>query len=159
MGVRLLLVAVALAGQSDTTSTAERSDFVRQAIEDRFKAANIPDFDLLQGSRRIAIREEMPQAKGSVARAALPRIDGYEFYLIATDAAQAEADRTGRNVYFITVDRPSIAGESATVSLGVDLVFPKDPKVVKLCCCSGDGEFRRVQGRWIFVRWTDRICS
>ena len=65
MGLRLLLVAVALAGQADTTSTAARADFVRQAIEDRFRAGNIPDFGLLEGSKRIAIREEMPQAKAA----------------------------------------------------------------------------------------------
>ena len=43
--------------------------------------------------------------------------------------------------------------------MGVDVTFPKDPKIVKMCCCTGRGEFRRVNGRWTFVKWAETICS
>lgn len=88
-----------------------------------------------------------------------PQREGYEFFLISIGTAQAEADKSRQEVRFITVDRPSITGDAATVSVGVDLVLPREPRVIKLCCCTGYGEFRRTNGRWTFVRWAETICS
>ena len=101
----------------------------------------------------------MPAAGLKLGRGALPQREGYEFYLISEGAAQSEADRARQPVTFITVDGPSISEDTAMVSLGVDVVFPREPKQTKLCCCTGRGEFRRAEGRWTFVKWADIICS
>ena len=138
---------------------AEIDAFVKQAIEDRFAAKNIPDFNLLGPGTKITIREEMPAARMRLGKDALPERPGYEFYLISQAATQQQADTTQRELSFIAVDGPSITGETAVISLGVDVTFPTDPKIAKLCCCTGRGEFRRVNGRWTFVKWADMICS
>jgi hypothetical protein len=138
---------------------AEIETFVKQAIEDRFAAKNIPDFNLLDKGTRVAILEEMPAARMRLGKGALPERAGYEFYFIALAATQQQADTMQRPVPFIAVDGPSIAGDTATLSMGVDVTFPTDPKIVKLCCCTGRGEFKRVDGRWTFVKWGQMICS
>jgi hypothetical protein len=138
---------------------AEIDTFIKQAIEDRFAAKNIPDFNLLDKGTRIAVREEMPAARMKLGRDALPERAGYEFYLIALAATQQQADTMQRPVPFIAVDGPSITGDTAAISMGVDVTFPTDPKIAKLCCCTGRGEFKRVNGRWTFVKWADMICS
>ena len=140
-------------------ATPDVEVLVKQAVEDRFAAKDLPDGNLLGNATRIAIREEMPDAGLKLSRGALPQRDGYEFFLISEVAAQAEADRVGRAVYFITVDRPSIIEDTATISLGVDVVSPREPKTIKMCCCTGQGQFRRAGGRWTFVKWAQMICS
>jgi hypothetical protein len=132
---------------------------VKQAVEDRFAARDLPDGNLLGKATRIAIREEMPEAGLKLGRGALPQRDGYEFVLISVVAAQAEADRIGREVHFITVDRPAITEDTATISLGVDVVSPREPTSIKMCCCNGVGQFQRAGGRWRFVKWAQMICS
>ena len=140
-------------------ATPEIEVLVKQAVEDRFGARDLPDGNLLGKASRIAIREEMPGAGLKLSRRALPQRAGYEFFLISGVGAQAEADRVRRAVYFITVDRPSIIEDTATVSLGVDVASPREPKTIKMCCCTGQGQFRRDGGRWTFVKWVQTICS
>ena len=172
-GLLLIAAAVAFGGQSasggdrhgvqaqppELMATPEIEVLVKQAVEDRFGARDLPDRDLLGKATRIAIREEMPEAGLKLSRGALPQRAGYEFFLISEVGAQAEADRIRRAVYFITVDRPSIIEDTATVSLGVDVASPREPKTIKMCCCTGEGQFRRVGGRWTFVKWARTICS
>jgi hypothetical protein len=172
---RLLLIAatVALTGQfawsgdqrrveaqsSARMAAADVELLVKQSVEDRFGAGDLPDGNLLGKATRITIREEMPDARLTLSRGALPQRAGYEFVLMSETAAQAEADRVGRPVFFITVDRPSITDDTATISLGVDVVSPREPKSIKMCCCNGVGQFQRAGGRWTFVKWAQMICS
>jgi hypothetical protein len=172
---RLLLIAAAVAlvgpgpesgarlavfAQSpDRMATPDIELLVKQSVEDRFGASDLPDGNLLGKATRIAILDEMPEAGLKLGRGALPQRDGYAFFLISGAAAQAEADRVGRPIYFIAVDRPSISDDTATISLGVDVVSPREPKSIKMCCCDGVAQFRRAAGRWTFVKWTQMICS
>ena len=172
---RLLLSAatVALAGRfawsgdqrgveaqsSARMATADVELLVKQSVEDRLGAKDLPDGNLLGKGTRIAIREEMPEAGLKLTRGALPQRDGYAFSLISNAFAQAEADRIGRPFYFITVDRPSITDDTATISLGVDVVSPREPKSITMCCCTGQAQFQRSGGRWTFVKWGQMICS
>lgn len=169
----LIAVAVALVGQSvwggdrhgvqaqspERMATPDIEEMVKQAVDDRFSARDLPDGNLLGKASRIAIREEMPEAGLKLSRGVLPQRAGYVFFLISEVGAQAEADRVRRAVYFITVDRPSIIEDTATVSLGVDIASPREPKTITMCCCTGQGQFRRVGGRWTFVKWVQTICS
>jgi len=140
-------------------ATSEVHMLVKQSLEDLLLGKRVPDGNLLGNSSRIAIREELPRAKLRLGREALPQRDGYEFYLITEIQAQTEADRTRQAVHYITVDQPSITADSAVLWVGVDVTFPSEPKVVKLCCCTGHGQFKRTEGRWTFVKWSDITCS
>ena len=154
-----LPVLVAADRQSFPRASPDIELLVKQALEDRFAAGNVPDRNLLGASRRIAIREDMAQARLTLGSAALPQQEGYEFYLLSTTAAQAEADRTGQHVHFVLVDGPAISADLGVVWIGVDFVAPRDRKMIKLCCCSGRGQFRRIDGRWTFVKWLETVCS
>ena len=74
-GVRAFSQAAAAGGAS-----ADIETFVRQALEDRLAAQNLPDGGLLRRSSRIAVLEDMPKAGLKISQEALPRRDGYEFY-------------------------------------------------------------------------------
>jgi hypothetical protein len=162
----LVMWSAALCGLRQATAqsatrpaAADIEVLVKQALEDRLEARGLPDGNLLGPTRRVAIREEMPSAAMRLGPAALPRRDGYEFYLISRAAAQAESDRSNQRLYFVVVDSPQIEGDVATISLGVDRVAPFEPMVVSVCCCTGQGRFQRTNGRWKFVTWAGMVCS
>jgi hypothetical protein len=138
---------------------ADIEALVRQALEDRLAARGLPDGHLFGAATRIPIREEMPRAAMRLEPGALPRRDGYEFYFVSVAAAQAEADRSKQRVHLIIVDSPQIAGDVATISLGVDLLMPSEPDVMILCCCRGNGQFRRKNDQWTFDKWIATVCS
>src|SRR4029450_5888669 len=112
-----------------------------------------------RGYTKVAILDELRTTKMKLGPAALPKREGYEFYLISAATAQTTADSSGKLVHFLTVDSPNINGETATVRLGTDVAFPQQPNLGKMCCCSARGEFRRVSARWTFLKWTEFICS
>jgi hypothetical protein len=170
--MKTLLIAVSIIGCAASWSYAlhplqnqlrpagrEIDELVQQALADRFRARDIPDLAMLSDQTRIAVREELPLAGLTLGPAALPKIDGYEFHLVSASGAQADADRTRRDVPFITVDRAAISGDAATIWIGADVAAPADPAVVKMCCCEGQAEFERRGGRWMFVKWTITKCS
>lgn len=131
---------------------------VRQVLEERLVAGDIPDIGLLRGAKRIAIRSELPKSQLVLGEAALPQRDGYEFRLISTSEATAEAERTKAWVYFIAVDRLERSQETVTMWLGTDFIAPAEPRIMKTCCCERSVQYRRVQDRWAFVSWSVGIC-
>src|SRR6185295_7336624 len=96
---RLVLIAAVVgcvqAQLPERMATPDIELLVKQSVEDRFGASDLPDGNLLGKATRIAIREEMPEAGLKLGRGALPQRDGYVFSLISGTAAQAEADRVG----------------------------------------------------------------
>jgi hypothetical protein len=136
-------------------------ELVRHALEGRFGARDIPDLPLLgKDSKRVAVRSDMRSPAVVLGPAALPAREGYEFFLVSEAEAQKEADRTGAFVHFIDVNGARIAGDTATIWLGVDFVFPRDKKLIKMCCCRGQAIFHREAGRWTFVKYADYpICG
>jgi hypothetical protein len=133
--------------------------FVKAALTDRFQANDIPDFKILGTSYRIAIRSTMPEAAMTLTDAALPAVNGYQFFLLSPADAQTAADRRHESVSFITVDRPRIEGDRASIWLGVDVAEPADSNMIWLCCCRGEAEFRRTSRGWSFVKWGTTRCS
>jgi hypothetical protein len=132
---------------------------VRQAIEDRMAAQNIPDLDFRRPSPTLLIRREMPRAKMMLGPDAVPQVSGYTFLLRTNTELQLEAEQTHTSTMFIIVNSAGITGNTALVDLGTDVVFPSVPKVSKQCCCVGNGRFNRVGSRWVFERWVDMVCS
>jgi hypothetical protein len=174
LAFRTLIVAAVLAFVQAHTPTLQRpdpsskspdyggdvGDLIRQVLIDRIAAKDIPDFGLLRGATRIAIRSDGLGFGVTLGKDALPTLEGYQLRLISSEEAKAEADRTQASVYFIAVDGLTVSGDTATLSIGVDFAMPPNPKLVKMCCCSRSLEYRRVNGRWVFVRWGhDGLCG
>ena len=152
----------ARAGREQTwtqPASDEIQALVRAALEDRLRANDIPDLNLLQGSRRIGVRGVMPRAQRSLSDSALPRLDGYELFLLSPADAQGAADRRNETIEFITVDDPAVGPERATIWIGVDTAVPAKSGLIKLCCCTGQAEFRRNGDGWTFVKWVSMVCS
>jgi hypothetical protein len=163
-------VAAALRAQGDVArqaspastfrpAGAETEMFVRQALEDRLAAGDLPDIGLIGQSKHIAIRRELPKAGLTLGPGALPKHDGYDFQLISAAEARSGATRTKRTISFVAIDEPVITGDTATIWLGADLASPDDPTLVRMCCCQGKARFSRAQDRWAFVRWDIVECS
>jgi hypothetical protein len=139
---------------SQIQAADEVDALVRQVLADRIAAKDIPDFGLLLGAKRIAVRSD---GIGGLAlgKDALPALEGYDLRLISTGEAQAEAERTQTLVHFIAIDGFQIGRDIAGLWIGVDFTMPTKPGIVKMCCCSRSLEYRRVEDRWVFVRWGD----
>ena len=140
-------------------ASPEIEDFVRQAIEDRFKAGDIPDLGLLDARAHVPLLRELPRARLQLSHRALPVIDGTTFELMGLDEARLRADRTRAAVAYLTVDDPRIDGDTGSLRLGADLTMPAKPGGVKTCCCVGRAEFRRAQSLWVFVKWSAMTCA
>jgi hypothetical protein len=146
--------------QKTNPPAAEADALVRQVLADRIAAKDIPDFGLLRGAKRVAVRSDGVGLGLALGKDALPALEGYELRLISTTEAQAEAERTQASVYFIAIVHLQIGGDTAGLWIGVDFTMPTDPKMVKMCCCSRLLEYRRVEDRWVFVRWgNEGRCS
>jgi hypothetical protein len=138
--------------------TSEIDGLVRQVLADRIVAKDIPDWNLLRGETRIAIRSD--PIRLPIGKDALPALEGYELELITAEEARAKAERTRENVRFIAIERLQIQGDKASLWIGVDVTIPPDPNLIKLCCCSRALDYRRVADGWVFVQWSDmRRCS
>lgn len=165
---RALIVAVLLAlahaytlakqGTDSSSKAQGNADdvnaVIHQVLADRITARDIPDFGLLSGAKRIAVRSGAGLSL-ALGKDALPVIEGYELRLISSEEAQAEAERTGTNVHFIVVDRFRSFGDTVSLWIGVDFAMAPNPDAVKLCCCSRSLTYRRANDRWVFVRWGD----
>jgi hypothetical protein len=134
-------------------TTTELDAFVRQMLADRIAAKDIPDWGLLRGARRIAIRFD--PVRLPIGKDALPVLEGYEFQLITAEEAQAAAERTQSYVHFVAIERLQIQGDAASLWIGVDFAMPPDPTLIKMCCCSRALKYRRTVDGWVFVGWSD----
>ena len=140
-------------------ASAAVEDLVRQALQDRFGADDIPDLALLEDRSHVLLSSELRRARLQLTARALPRIEGTRFALIGVADAQALADRSHHDVVSLTVDDPAIEGDRASLWIGTDLTIPSQKGVVRMCCCEGRGDFKKMDGRWIFVKWALTRCS
>jgi len=152
------LTGVQAANAQSSPAGPEVEAIVREVLQDRLAAGDIPDIGLLQGGRRIAIRSELPRSRLILGAGALPERQGYEFRLISSAEASAEAERTKASVYFITVDRFERSADTVSMWIGTDFVAPADPKMVKMCCCESQVRYRRIAGTWTFASWGEGVC-
>jgi len=132
---------------------------VHDAIADRFSAGDIPDLNLIEDRKHVLVLNEMRTARLRLTPDALPQSEKTTFDLISLEEAETQASRSQRALAYIAVDEPQIDGAVATLSIGVDIATPRLAGMVKLCCCSGRGEFRRTPDGWIFQKWGQMTCS
>ena len=139
--------------QAQADAARDLNALIRQVLADRIPVKDIPDYGLLQGAKRIAVRSDDVGRGLALGKDALPALEGYELRLISTAEARAEAERTQPFVFFIAIERLQIQGDTASLWIGVDFTMPPDPKSAKTCCCSRSLEYRQIEDRWVFVRW------
>jgi hypothetical protein len=142
-----------------TNASLEVELLVKQSLEDRLLAGDLPDLHLLGNNKRLCIQEIIRSEGIRITENALPQLPGYEFSLTTKDSAQEKANQVGKMIFDIIINRPHITGEWATIWLGVGATLPADSNMVLLCCCKAHGLFQFIDGRWTFVRWMERICS
>jgi hypothetical protein len=140
-------------------ASPEIEDFVRQALQDRFRAGDIPDMSLLDDRAHVFVLKEMPRAGLLLSTNALPTIDGTMFELIGLGEVKARAERTRQDAVYLAADDPRIDGATGFVRLGTNLTVPAKPDVIQTCCCVGRAEFKKVGSRWIFVKWGAMTCA
>jgi hypothetical protein len=142
------------ASQAQAAAARDINALVRQVLADRIPAKDIPDFGLLRGEKRIAVRSDLVPVP--LGQDALPTLEGYELRLISTAEAHAEAERTQASVFFINIENlRMLGGDAAGLRMGVDFAMPADPKRFKMCCCSRSLAYRRIEDRWVFLGWSD----
>jgi hypothetical protein len=122
---------------------------VKQALEDRMPLS-FPYQALLTSD--VGLRRELPAARLTIGPDALPSMAGYTFELASSTTAQAEANRTMKYISIVTVDRPSIAGDRATLWMGVSTFAPAGAFNV-MCCCAREATYVLREGRWMFSKW------
>lgn len=135
---------------------------VRFALRDRLIAGDIPDVRIAHepGEVRLYVRADLPSSKLILTADALPEMSGLHFELITLREAQEIAERTGKQVRFVIVDRVHVDSDSAKLWLGGDFVAPAQPGIVKLCCCEGEALFLKRNGAWRFEKWSGAMrCS
>jgi hypothetical protein len=130
---------------------------VRQALRDRIVAGDIPDIGLNRDRRSILVRRESRDS-AELTPDALPRLPGVKLSLIRVREAEARATWTGRPVPFITVGGPEMRGDTAELSLGVDVAEPRRTGA-RVCCCSRQLRYVRAGGEWHFAAWGVGMCA
>ena len=135
--------------------------FVRDALQDRLFAGDIPDIQLAGGqtAKLLYVRTDMPVSKMKLTAEALPQLPGVVLKLVSLSEAGELVARTGETVAFVTVDRVHLGDREATVWLGADFVAPERLGVIKMCCCEGEARFIRREGRWVFEKWGLLRCA
>jgi hypothetical protein len=131
-------------------ASAEIDTLVREALQSQL-IGKFPDFHLLDRSRPIAIRADVPMSKLLLSAAALPQLEKHEFRLVSLAEAQAEADRTQQPFLYIEVESVEIVGDMGTLTMAVAQTLPSNSHFVNMCCCNAAVVFRRVNDRWTFV--------
>ena len=164
LAVAVAAVFASIAGldaQSPVLSGATPAieSFVRQALEDRLAAGDVPDLQLLRGAKVISIRREMPNSLQSLGPGALPKRDGLEFVLASSADLEATARLKGERQAYLFVDNAAIDGDAAKLWMGVDFFETMPAGAVKMCCCKAQGRFRLAAGRWRFEKWDAMTCS
>src|SRR5215831_17287221 len=79
----------------------ETQSFVRQALQDRLSAGDIPDFGVLRNVRQLVLREEMPRAKQRLSKDVVPEQTSGMISLWSLSEIQAQADASNQDLPFV----------------------------------------------------------
>ena len=136
----------------------EVESLVRTAIASRFRAADIPGEDLLEGTDPVLVFEEMQQAGYTLSPAALPSETGPGFHMISRGEAQELAYGTFNGLALIAVDEPEIVNDRAALKMGVGSYPDVRAGWTPIWHCWATAEFLQMPQGWTFVRWSDPGC-
>lgn len=77
-------------------------------------------------------------------------LGGQPLVMRSQAALQAEADRRDVTLHFLELHRVEVAGDCATVVIGIGMVTPARKRLTHLCCCSRTELWEQRDGRWQF---------
>ena len=100
----------------------------------------------------------MAVSSGCVCDVTPPRLPP-PFVLKPIAELDAEATRTKTNIGFIHVYSVSVTGTTAVITIGGDVSVPKDPNIIKMCCCESVDTYDFAAGAWVFTARKQSICS
>lgn len=151
------LAALQLPGMSPSPAPEDINLFVRGVLEDRFLVEGYPEQGMFGDSKPIDIQREIDDTFFVLGPGALPRVPGLAFRL--RDQADLERDTASstNGVHFVKVNRPTLLSRDAGL-LDLEMGFSAPTGSIALCCCSKEGEFRRVDGRWRLRDWIGMVC-
>jgi hypothetical protein len=82
------------------------------------------------------------------------------YTLIAKDALQAAADRSGHEVMYVAFDVTFFAGAADVhVGFAVRMVLPSAKQGLMLCCCGATDVFENHDGHWTLTKRRGVVCS
>ncbi|MGE5184473.1 MAG: carboxypeptidase-like regulatory domain-containing protein [Acidobacteriota bacterium] len=142
------------------TTTQQDTDDVARAVLERFTAdeGTLPDGGLLPAGVIFVRAEVAGRPHRRLTVAALPAGTKRRFMLMTTADLQTQADRSGREVYYIDLGDLDSDGNCALLSAGANFVMPSAKRAIKMCCCAGYDVYEKSQGRWLFVRRDSESC-
>ncbi|MFN7953614.1 MAG: hypothetical protein U0610_17945 [bacterium] len=129
-------------------------------MADRITANDLPDIGLASQADSVTVLNEARSGAGilTLTLADIPRPAGRSIRLISRDEAQAQADATGTEVFFVAAWEPQITGSAGSLVLGTSLAAPQASTKNYLCCCTRPAAFTKTDGRWRFTRWGIGKC-
>lgn len=131
--------------ESDGEELRDADALARRVLSEELTKGTLPDINLLPESGRVFVRSPVRGARLS-ARAFGP-VGKRSLRAATLEELQELADRQDRTVVFIEIEI-EIAGDTAHVDSGVDIVLPATSDAMKTCCCSRSTTWRKVRGRW-----------
>ena len=152
--IAMLLASSGIARPSRSRrASREVQLFIREAMEGRLAAGDIPDQALLERSAAVLVLHEIPRG-ARLGRAVLPRLAHLKTRLVSIADLKKIAEQRGEPQHFLTIRDVVILGDGATISLSVDVLSPASRRGPWLPCSLGTACFTRVgDGRWRFVEW------
>lgn len=157
LAIGALLVAATLrsAAQAPLADASETERLVRAALENSFRSGQFPDIGMLPRDRNVPV----VIAEGLLRARALPELPGWRFELRSRADLTAAATREGRNLFYASVGRIRMEGETASLWLGVSFVEPTDrPRRPRDCCCAGQFEYKKVGVDWAYSKMLSYAC-
>jgi hypothetical protein len=130
----------------------EIEDDLLRAVVQRLEASrkNIPDAGLLPKAGPLPLRQDSFDARA---------FSKSKWTLKSGAAWQADADKANATRYVVVIAPGEIKGDTAEVTIGVELIQPTKSQGIVLCCCSATDLYRREGNRWRFEKTLGTICS
>jgi hypothetical protein len=170
MLVSFLLTSI-IAGSSPRISDEDAGPLTQSSVDELLAVVldraltvkdYLPDGGFLPTDGPLLVRREIRGSSAVVSSKALK--DPNRWLIRSEQALQEQADMTRKRVFFVMVNDIEIAGNFATLEVGVDMTFraPDDPKrvILKMCCCWGTDHYQRNDlGTWQFQKRDKVGCN
>ncbi len=157
--MRRLALLVLIACSSPPARPLANASHAAPVVDDTATLANVvlaryvadpkalSDAGMLPAAGPIYVCAEIGDTPHRIPPAALPA--GTRLALVSLADLQRQADRTNQPVAFIRFFELDVHGDSAGVSVGVDLLLPSQSKAIKMCCCSSSARWEKRGGQWV----------
>jgi hypothetical protein len=140
--------------------TQEKAEPLLRAVLSRVIAVGdyLPDRVMLPADPPFLLMEEVASTRLKITRPTIPETPGW-FKVRPFAKLQEKADTSKKTLFFVVIRRVSVTGESATLEVGVDVVYANQQGGTKYCCCTARDQYVREKGGWRFAKREATICA